>query len=1009
MNLNLLHLTSNNKLRVILSLIWLISIDIQPYLSAQSTHLDNTWTEKGNNALVQEKFLDAIRYYQQGRDVFKNEKNQVGLIESDIKIALVYSTQDSLDAALAYISKTTHLAEQILSPLSETLALAYHKRGLIHYNRFEDSLAVAYYLKAIKIREDNRENKNEDIIRGYRNVGELFEYLDQPKEARKHLEVALKRANFIENIDSQLKLEIYQLLGRLYKNYGDLDQAKAMTEYAINHYEQLETTNKDILQNKAIAFDEYGKILRDLYIFDEAEKIFNLSLELIQQLFSEEVNIEKADILNNLGLSYFKQQKFELALSKLKQSLTINNLLSKREHAILNNQLNIAATHNKLNQCDKSLPLLNALLEKPSSSKELRFQSKVHDNLGDAYRCQGKLELSLKNYNQSIYYLTDLSNRNDLYYTPSIDAIKIDKKQALTTLFSKAKTLTAIYENNNSISALETSFLIYQKLDTLIQEVRQSFLAEESKLSLASEMKPIYEAALSVSYKLSKTSNSTSLTNKYALAFYDFIEKSKGITLLDAVRHTQAKSFYDVDNNELEKQLSLDIKYHTEKEFNQETKKLASQEQLIILKKNRSEYIQQLENSNASYYEYKYNRTVPSVDELLSQIDEHTTIIDYFIGESNNYAITINYAQGLRIHKLPIYPDELNKLVQNYNQSIYTPFVTANHSNKPDLNINNQLFAKSSYKLYKNLIESLNMIETNKLIIVPDDILNLLSFDALLSQKVTKGFLGVYGNQDQYNFLLYKYQISYCYSTSLLKAMYKSNSLKGKNQLLTFHTLEFENQINSLKKIFSPWNQFIYSLGKKSQRATFNEIAQQYRYLHFSLHGVINNQHPDQSHFIMRAKEKSERPLYLGILYNTPLQAEMVVTSSCDAGIGKISKGEGVLSLARGFSYAGVKSIITSLWEIKDGPTGDLLSYFYTFLKDGINKDQALQQAKKKFIQSKGDDYAHPYYWAGFIPIGNMQSIDIPFVPSLELKIGLGIGLLLLSLLFLFRGKLFTQ
>ena len=118
--------------------------------------------------------------------------------------------------------------------------------------------------------------------------------------------------------------------------------------------------------------------------------------------------------------------------------------------------------------------------------------------------------------------------------------------------------------------------------------------------------------------------------------------------------------------------------------------------------------------------------------------------------------------------------------------------------------------------------------------------------------------------------------------------------------------------------------------------------------------------------------EDGEQFLYNRDLYNLTLNAEMVVLSACETGIGELQKGEGIISLARGFSYAGAKSIITTLWSINDEKSKELMLSFYSNLKEGQTKDAALRQAKLDFIH-KYSHRAHPFFWAAFIPIGDMS------------------------------------
>ena len=114
---------------------------------------------------------------------------------------------------------------------------------------------------------------------------------------------------------------------------------------------------------------------------------------------------------------------------------------------------------------------------------------------------------------------------------------------------------------------------------------------------------------------------------------------------------------------------------------------------------------------------------------------------------------------------------------------------------------------------------------------------------------------------------------------------------------------------------------------------------------------------------------------YAKDIYNLSLNADLVTLSACETGIGELKRGEGIISLARAFAYAGAKSIVTTLWSVNDVRTSELMEHFYKNLYKGMDKDAALWQAKKDFLKAHKGMSAHPYYWAGFIPIGDMSPI----------------------------------
>jgi CHAT domain-containing protein len=99
------------------------------------------------------------------------------------------------------------------------------------------------------------------------------------------------------------------------------------------------------------------------------------------------------------------------------------------------------------------------------------------------------------------------------------------------------------------------------------------------------------------------------------------------------------------------------------------------------------------------------------------------------------------------------------------------------------------------------------------------------------------------------------------------------------------------------------------------------------------------------------------------------LNADLVVLSACETGLGKIAEGEGLIGLTRGFLYAGAQNLLVSLWQINDAATAQLMVAFYRNLLDGRSQAEALRVAKLAMRQSRAE-LAPPYYWAPFVLIG---------------------------------------
>ena len=124
------------------------------------------------------------------------------------------------------------------------------------------------------------------------------------------------------------------------------------------------------------------------------------------------------------------------------------------------------------------------------------------------------------------------------------------------------------------------------------------------------------------------------------------------------------------------------------------------------------------------------------------------------------------------------------------------------------------------------------------------------------------------------------------------------------------------------------------------------------------------------------------------------LNADLAVLSACNTGIGDVMRGEGIMSLARGFMYAGCPSIVMSLWSVNDEASSSIMEGFYRNLAEGVDKDEALRQAKIAYLDKTGRRDAHPYFWAAHVLIGDTESFTRrgPGAGWLLLAFGLVIG-----------------
>jgi CHAT domain-containing protein len=101
---------------------------------------------------------------------------------------------------------------------------------------------------------------------------------------------------------------------------------------------------------------------------------------------------------------------------------------------------------------------------------------------------------------------------------------------------------------------------------------------------------------------------------------------------------------------------------------------------------------------------------------------------------------------------------------------------------------------------------------------------------------------------------------------------------------------------------------------------------------------------------------------------------KLVVLSACETGVGEVKNGEGVYGLRRAFVLAGTESLVMSLWSVSDLVTRELMTGYYKNLKHGMGRGEALRQIQLEML--KKPNRRHPFYWAGFIQLGEWANLE---------------------------------
>lgn len=286
---------------------------------------------------------------------------------------------------------------------------------------------------------------------------------------------------------------------------------------------------------------------------------------------------------------------------------------------------------------------------------------------------------------------------------------------------------------------------------------------------------------------------------------------------------------------------------------------------------------------------------------------------------------------------------------------------------------------------------------TNKtnLTIIADGEIEYLPLELTIKKKPEKMELDYRGLA----YLFRDFNINYAHSVALLFKDTNSDSVRHVHNYVGFAPVYGDDIDNLLfakadrfRSAMVPleWNQkeadavSVYLNGKaylaeKATEGLFKNIAHNSRILHLAMHAFVDDEDPMYSKLVFTQDNDSIEDGFLHTfeLYNMELNAELAVLSACETGYGKLVKGEGIMSLARGFSYAGVPSVVMSHWQVDDRSTSELMQLFYRNLSDGMTKDEALRQAKLEFLETTDVLRTHPYFWGSFVLLGDPSEIEL--------------------------------
>jgi CHAT domain-containing protein/Flp pilus assembly protein TadD len=798
-------------------------------------------------------------------------------------------------------------------------------------------------------------------------------------------EEALKKAqNAFEASGKSTSLDAAQVianLGLVYMSAGKYEQAEEQLQMALSLRQAMLKGSHELI---AATYNDLGLVYSATNKDKALDYYEQKALPLYTQLHGAEHS--KIAITNiNIGIIYRELELHGDAMNNFEAALKIWNKVYPGPHptkafALYNLGVTYATIGNK-----------KAAAEYYAQSRKMYEESYgfKHPEVTNVLNAQGNLLLSenqydeaLKTYQKAIQANVRDFNSNDLLLNPRVRDYYHGTRLLYSLLF-KAEALEArYYRKTVRFADLRLALSTLHSCDTLIDILRQQTTNELDKIQLAGIADEVYGDGVRIAQEAGISSPNK--RKYYEEAFY-FAEKSKGAVLLEAISDANAKSFAGIPEKLLEEEhdlnaaIKLTAQKLAQKPSAEEEKYL--RETSFALKRSYEAFIQTLEKQFPDYYNLKFNPVSPSITQLQSLLDDKTALLSYFIDEKQSHIgedlekTGAGNASGYHLFIFSItkksfsitdhaLPPEFNKYVTGLRNGLFFR----------DLNT----YTLSARKLHDVLIPKIPK-RIEKLVVLPTRNLGVIPFEALLTRETTAT------DYKTLPYLINRFDIRYEFSGGLILQKSKEQKAVSSPAILLCAPVSFppkdglndlpgtETEVKAISDLFQSRNLKNASFVNReaSEQLVKSDKIGEFNLLHFATHGVVDENNPELSRvFLQSGTEAEDGHLFSGEIYNLKLRANLVTLSACQTGLGKISKGEGVVGLSRALAYAGAKNILVSFWSVGDESTAALMTDFYGQLLKGDNHDysQNLRKAKLDLIQ-KGD-FSTPYYWAPFVLIG---------------------------------------
>jgi CHAT domain-containing protein/Flp pilus assembly protein TadD len=871
---------------------------------------------------------------------------------------------DDLNRAASYLEEALEIFRDAGNQTEEAGIL--HSLGWVYENLSEYARAADYTQQALELWRSVGDRSEEAWA--LNNLGYYLAYLFDYTTAMDYLQQARR---------------IFQDLGDLHGEAWVLDNMAFVTSHNLGYDDGMEYQLEalDVYEelgdkgSLAECLNSLGRYSTNIGDYEAGMGYFQRAGELWDQL-GDTMNEGRA--VNNIGVAYAYLGERERAMEYYQDALEMYIAIGDRwREATLRTNLGesymiLDDPETALEYCQQSKAIFDQV------NHRNKFYEAVNLNcLGRAYQEMGDYEqaetyilegLEMMKIDGSPYGITIIkTDLGAFYYEAGEYDQALEVLDQVLQLWRKngdpegeSRTLTLIGKVYEALGEKDSALDAYLASIALVESILGRVKAESFQTSMAAKEVDVYQLAIQLLIEM----------ERYAEAF-QLSERSRARNFLDAmgnqrpdVRESGDSQLILQEEDSRSKISALEEALFNEKSKPDDQQNLdlinGLQSQLTTMQQDYADLIAEMQMNNPELASLVTVDAV-TVAGIQALLDGQTTLVAYYLTERSPLAFVIS-KDTFQVVTIPVETSKITASVESFRA-----LGLANLGNPRP---------RSLEDLYTWLVAPLApYLDTVQVGIIPHQALHYVPFAALY---------------DGERYLSEQYTLFQLPSTSSLPFIQQKTGHERSNPLVMGDPDTQNPDLPSLDFAAREAERIaaLYTvqplLGSQASEHALRESSPGNGIIHIAAHGGLNPQTPMFSRLWLSPGGDDDGQLNVYEVYGLDLsQTDLVVLSACQTQHGEVSAGDEIISLNRAFLY-GSPTVISSLWSVDDQATGELMDRFYTHLRDGMTKAQALQAAQDE-IRNDLDhpEWRHPYYWAAFVLNGDPGELD-EVVPDID-------------------------